>query len=511
MSVFEISSVLNLIVDNKIVDELPQLYLQSVDADQLPPIPDTVLLSGIELATIKYLYSNRKTKILSEWIQALLLYADEILEQPYISIRDKLVTPPSGDKADYLSYPRYYWPSSKNNNRKRKDGLVNPEVYSENYDLIRLEKLSDRLLITALAYTFSEDEKYSKYCINQITNWFISPETAQNPNFQFAQYKPEQNHPNDVGIIEAHRFIYVLEAVSLISNSLHWTENNNTILKKWFHNLLTWLQTSEAGQKCSKRRNNIATWYDLQCAIYALYSGEIKLAEEIIRNSASDRLIKQLETGEIFSDELKRTDPYDYYIFNLLAFLHLSKVGSKLGIDLWKISTNDGKNLKSAIKWILDQVDTDDLASLISLKVRKNDNNEPITDTHSEVAKSILLKINHLFDYELKYKESENKIDQLTEELEDLNRTKDELNQRLVLAGKKIKAMEAAIERIILSEENLQKHSLHGNANKSHSRKQFSKKKNKQEKYDLKQKFHDHRRKIKKQLLSIMPTQTNKK
>ncbi|KDN44481.1 hypothetical protein RSAG8_05528, partial [Rhizoctonia solani AG-8 WAC10335] len=64
-------------------------------------IPPKVLLSTPEL------WSNTTRAAQASIVQ----FADEILREGPWSVMNKSVTPPSGNKHDYLSYRPYYWPN----------------------------------------------------------------------------------------------------------------------------------------------------------------------------------------------------------------------------------------------------------------------------------------------------------------------------------------------------------------------------------------------------------------
>src|ERR1700741_327346 len=66
-------------------------------------------------------------------VAALIKQADDALRTGPFSVMEKKLTPPSGDKHDYMSVGPYWWPDpSKPNGLPyiRKDGQVNPERYA---------------------------------------------------------------------------------------------------------------------------------------------------------------------------------------------------------------------------------------------------------------------------------------------------------------------------------------------------------------------------------------------
>src|ERR1041384_6659505 len=76
------------------------------------------------------------------------------------SIVNKSVTPPSGDKHDYMSQAPYFWPDPKSPSGLpyiRRDGERNPEI-NKITDHRSLDDLEDSVETLALAYSFKGDE-----------------------------------------------------------------------------------------------------------------------------------------------------------------------------------------------------------------------------------------------------------------------------------------------------------------------------------------------------------------
>ena len=51
--------------------------------------------------------------------------------------------------------------------------------------------------------------------------------------------------------------------------------------------------------------------------------------------------------------ELARTRSWDYSIFDLTAFLHLAALGGRVGMDLWKYQTPDGRSLRKGVDYLI--------------------------------------------------------------------------------------------------------------------------------------------------------------
>ena len=114
--------------------------------------------------------------------------ADALLDVEPLSVVMKEKAPVSGDKHDYMSLARYYWPDpSKPDGLPyiSRDGVSNPEL--EKYDRNRLGDTANRIATLSLAWYFNGDEKYAEKAVELIRVWFLNKETCMNPHMDYAQ------------------------------------------------------------------------------------------------------------------------------------------------------------------------------------------------------------------------------------------------------------------------------------------------------------------------------------
>lgn len=179
--------------------------------------------------------------------------ADLLLTKTPVSVMDKQKTAVSGDKHDYMSQARYYWPNPKKANGLpyiSLDGQSNPEIYE--LDRERLGEMTSRIVTLSLTWFFSRDERYAIKAREQIYTWFFNKETLMNPHFKYAQIVRGENNDKgrSYGLIDGYSFIEMLDAVQLLESSKCFTRQDSQKLKRWFSLFLKWyIESSQGGKK----------------------------------------------------------------------------------------------------------------------------------------------------------------------------------------------------------------------------------------------------------------------
>lgn len=284
-------------------------------------------------------------------LEALRDDAEEALKAGPFSVTFDEVVPPSGDKHDYVSMAKYWWPDPDNPDGPyiRKDGVTNPLANAG-------DKAARRGLYRAVealgsAYYFFGEEKYAGKAAELIRTWFIDPETRMNPHMQYGQYVPGRNEGRPYGIIETRPFLMILDAVQLMRDSHAWTEADHKALQRWFSNYLDWLLTSEWGKKESTNGNNHETACNLQMASYALFCGRNDDAAAIFEKFKR-QIILQIEPDGRMPREIARTKGLHYSSMNLSLMLHIVELAASQGVDLYLYETPDGRSLRKAFDFL---------------------------------------------------------------------------------------------------------------------------------------------------------------
>jgi alginate lyase len=276
------------------------------------------------------------------------------LEFGPVSVMDKTITPPSGNKHDYMSQAPYWWPDpSKPNGRPyiRKDGERNPEI-NKLPDHDNLGRLASTVATLGLAYQLTYREEYANHAARLLRVWFLDPATRMTPHLQYGQGIPGINDGRGIGIIETRGLPEMLDGALMVSDSQAWTDADNVALQQWMRAYVTWLVESPYGKDEAKNGNNHETWYDVQVAALAMYSGESKLFRRTLMGARS-RISRQIRPDGRQPRELERTRSWDYSIFNLRAFFDLATLSEHANLDLWNYRTADGRSLRKALDYLV--------------------------------------------------------------------------------------------------------------------------------------------------------------
>ncbi len=325
--------------------------LKKVDNNYL----EIILVNPEDLLTVKERLFVHDPLLLPA-LRRLQREADEALNLGPFSVVNKVQVPPSGDKHDYMSLAKYWWPNPVTPNGLpyiRRDGETNPDANRQDkFDRKTLGLMIKTVTTLALAYLLVEEESYAVHASELLKTWFLYPDTRMNPNLKYAQAIPGAVDGRGTGIIDSRGFAKIIDAVGMLQGSTSWTPQNHQALKVWFSEYLDWLINSKNGQDEANAANNHGTMYDFQVSALALFTGNIDLARKTILKSRIKRIASQIEPDGSQPLELARTKGLDYSVLNLTGLLNLTLLGRHIGINLGEYCTDDGRSIRSALEWI---------------------------------------------------------------------------------------------------------------------------------------------------------------
>lgn len=297
-------------------------------------------------------------------LNKLIAEADKALKAEPNSVMQKKAIPFSLDKHDYMSIRPYRWP---NPNYKYgvpylvRDGVVNPESRSDQYDAIAFRKTRENIETLALAYYLTDKKEYGEKAVLLTKVWFLNPDTRMNPHLRYAQAYPGCLGELGTGIIDTTGLPEVLDAIGMLKSCPVWTKKDQKNMEGWVYQFLKWLRTSEQGSLSYNTHSNHGSGYDKQTTTYALFLGDKALARDILENVKAFRIERQVEPDGSQPTELGRTRSFGYSSFNLASMFNLATLGDRIGVDLWDYKTRKTAGLKGGMQFLAPYADPENL------------------------------------------------------------------------------------------------------------------------------------------------------
>jgi hypothetical protein len=272
--------------------------------------------------------------------------ADEFLTEQPVTVTASHSPRSEGGQHDFFSEGDYWWPDPKNPDGPyiQKDGMTNPDNFVEHRKA--LMGMSVKVATLTAAYKITGEKKYADAAVKHLTAWFVNPDTMMNPNLEYAQAIHGLYKGRGIGIIDTIHLIEPVRAAMILEKDGILTGDDLTAMKKWFTQYVQWLTTSKNGGDEAKAKNNHGTCFWMQTSQFAQFVGDEKTLEAARKRFKEVLLPSQMEKDGSFPQELRRTKPYSYSMFNLDAMCTLCEIASTPADNLWGFTLPDGRNMK---------------------------------------------------------------------------------------------------------------------------------------------------------------------
>jgi alginate lyase len=277
--------------------------------------------------------------------------------QQYLSERPVTVTasrsPRSvGGPHDFFSEGDYWWPDPQNPSGPyvQRDGMTNPDNFVGHRRA--LMRLSIQAAALAAAWRLTKDERYARHAAQHLRAWFLDPSTLMSPHLEYAQAIQGRTKGRGIGIIDTIHLVEVARAVEVLEGARALTPAEVAGVKKWFADYLKWMTTSANGVEEREAKNNHGTCWVMQVAAFADLTGNRELLDYCRARFREALVPNQLAADGSFPQELRRTKPYGYSLFNLEAFATICRILSTQRDDLWKFELPDGRGMKKALEYM---------------------------------------------------------------------------------------------------------------------------------------------------------------
>ena len=254
----------------------------------------------------------------------------------------------AGGKHDFFSEGDYWWPDPKNPDGPyiQRDGMSNPDNFVEHRRaMVRLSLIVPAL---AAAYKLTGDRKYSAAAARHLRAWFVDDATRMNPNLQYAQAIKGRFTGRGTGIIDTLHLVEVARA----AGQLDLPPADLDGVKNWFAAYTEWMTTHPYGISERDAKNNHGTCWCTQVAAFAQLTGNAAQTAYCKNRFQTVLLPNQEAADGSFPEELRRTKPYGYSIFNLDAMSILVQTLTTQGDNLWTWQLPDGRGMARAVAWM---------------------------------------------------------------------------------------------------------------------------------------------------------------
>ncbi len=278
------------------------------------------------------------------------------LQQLPVTVTDQPSPRSAGGNHDFFSEGDYWWPNpvSPDSPYIQRDGMTNPENFTAHrLAMIRLSKIVGAL---ASAYLLTGEEKYFQHALKHCNAWFVDTATRMNPNLLFAQAIKGRFTGRGIGIIDTIQLMEVVQGLLAMEGKSEKHKNDIAGIRNWFAEYLQWLTNHKYGKDEMNAANNHGTCWVMQVASFARFTGDIKLLDFCKQRYKNVLLPNQMATDGSFPQELRRTKPYGYSIFNLDAMTMVCEILSDEKENLWRYQTADGKSIRKGIEFLFPYV-----------------------------------------------------------------------------------------------------------------------------------------------------------
>lgn len=313
-----------------------------------------LLILGILAAGLQPVAGQQRKFNVAAFDRARILKAaNQYLSEAPITITASRSPRSAGGAHDFFSEGDYWWPDPQNPGGPyvQRDGMSNPDNFNEHRRA--LMRLSVQVPALVASWKITGSERYAKHAARHLRAWFLDPSTRMNPNLQYAQAIQGRFTGRGIGIIDTIHLVEVARAIEIMkdSSALSMTELGG--ITQWFIDYLTWMTTSKNGLEEREAKNNHGTCWVMQVAAFARLTGDRKLLDYCRDRFKTVIVPNQIAADGSFPQELRRTKPYGYSLFNLEAMATLCQLLSTPEDNLGSFQLSDGGGMRRAMEYMV--------------------------------------------------------------------------------------------------------------------------------------------------------------
>ena len=278
--------------------------------------------------------------------------ADRYLREQPVTITSSSSPRSAGGRHDFFSEADYWWPDPENPKGPyiQRDGMTNPDNFVEHRRA--MVRLSLQVPALAAAYRLTNDRKYAEHAARHLRAWFVDEATRMSPHLLYAQAIQGRVTGRGIGIIDTVHLVEVARAIPTVEESDALTVSQRDAVRDWFSRYLAWMTTHQYGIDERDARNNHGTCWVMQVAEFARLAGRDDLTAYCRNRFKTVLLPNQVASDGSFPEELRRTKPYGYSLFNLDAMTTVCHILSTRSDNLWSYTTPDERGVRKAVAFL---------------------------------------------------------------------------------------------------------------------------------------------------------------
>jgi len=284
--------------------------------------------------------------------QRIIKAANQYLSEKPITITASHSPRSAGGLHDFFSEGDYWWPDPANPNGPyiQRDGMTNPDNFVEHRRA--LMRLSVQVPALVAAWKLTKDKRYALKAAAHLRAWFVDEGTRMNPNLQYAQAIHGITTGRGIGIIDTIHLVEVTRAIEVLKDSSALSMTELGSITQWFRDYLTWMTTSKNGTDERDAKNNHGTCWLMQVAAFAQLVNDQKLLDFCRKRFETLIVPNQIAENGSFPEELRRTKPYGYSLFNLEAMATVCEILSTPRDNLFAYESANGRSFRRAMGYM---------------------------------------------------------------------------------------------------------------------------------------------------------------
>ena len=252
--------------------------------------------------------------------------AERLLSEMPVTVTASSCKRSTGGTHDFYSEGDYWWPdpAKPDDPYIQKDGQTNPENFSDHrHAMIRLSEITATL---TSAWLLTGDRKYANRALEHLNAWFVDQLTRMNPNMLYAQAIWGRFTGRGIGLIDAYHLVEVAQSAKILIDNKAIPEDQAIKIKEWFSSFLSWMMTHQYGIDEMNAKNNHGTCWVVTAASMAVLTGNEDAKQMCIKLFKTILLPSQMADDGSFPQEIKRTKPFGYSLFNIDAMCNAAQL-----------------------------------------------------------------------------------------------------------------------------------------------------------------------------------------